>query len=438
MNETFQPFKAGNIYKMRHGNVWATMLLSDALMGGVEYSALEQLRNAMELPGVERFTITPDMHTGYGFPIGSVVESSTHLYPDVVGPDPACSVSLMEVTGIDNLSQADENTRRRILGEMGRRISVGAGMKSVPRQARPLTLHEFKWIIMGQLREKNTWVGNSDYMLYEHLHTTEWKDVWELLRNLLTQGHLGQLGSIGGGNHFVEVQEDENGRVFVMAHFGSRGIGAKGAKFFDEAIEAELAKWGAHPKNKLLYVPSDSRLGRFYYAFQQAMLEWTTHNHRIVQHSVAESIREVLPEAQFNFVGHVPHNFIEERNGKFVGRKGATPAYDNNGIPLLIPGSMGTGSYVLRPGEMAPKLGESVSHGAGRVLSRGKAKETLDQDTINREFAARGVLGNFQNVPLDESHGAYKDVDEVIQSLVDAEVAVVERKLKPVLVLKGT
>jgi len=223
-----------------------------------------------------------------------------------------------------------------------------------------------------------------------------------------------------------------------MSHFGSRGIGAKGAKFFDEAIEAELTKWGAAPKNKLLYVPADSSLGRFYFAFQQAMLEWTTHNHYIVQHSVAEAIQEVLPEAQFNFIGHIPHNFIEQRNEKFVGRKGATPAYDNDGIPLLVPGSMATGSYVLRPGKMAPKLGESVSHGAGRVLSRGKAKEMLDQGTINAEFKTRNVMGNFQNVPLDESHGAYKDVDEVIGALVDAEVAIVEKRLKPVLVLKGT
>lgn len=198
MNE-FQPFKAGNIYKMRHGNVWATMLLSDALMGAVESSALEQLRNSMELPGVERFTVTPDMHTGYGFPIGSVVESSTHLYPDVVGPDPACSVSLMRVNGIKGLSQADKGLRSRILGEMGRRISVGAGHARVPKQSRPITIDEFKWIVQGHFRHEKTWVKNSEYVLYKHARTPEWKSLWDLLSKLMTQAQLGQVGSIGGG-----------------------------------------------------------------------------------------------------------------------------------------------------------------------------------------------------------------------------------------------
>lgn len=163
------------------------------------------------------------------------------------------------------------------------------------------------------------------------------------------------------------------------------------------------------------------------------MLEWTTFNHRVIHEAVSRVVSD-SPE----FLGHVPHNFIELRNGKYVGRKGATPAYDNDGIPLLIPGSMATGSYIMRPGEAAPKLGESVSHGAGRVLSRGAAKKALDQSTVNSEFEALGVVGNFTDVPLDESHGAYKDVDEVINSLVQANVATVELRLKPVVALKGT
>lgn len=235
-------------------------------------------------------------------------------------------------------------------------------------------------------------------------------------------------------NHFVEVQEDENGNNYLMSHFGSRGIGAAGAKWFDGAIEEELKKWNSVvPKDGLTFIPADSELGQLYFMFQQAMLEYTTFNHRVI-HEAASRVISNSPE----FLGHVPHNFIENRNGKYVGRKGATPAYNFDGIPLLIPGSMATGSYVLRPGAKAEKLGESVSHGAGRVLSRGKAKEQLDQELINLEFEEAGVIGNFENVPLDESHGAYKDVDEVIQSLVDAEVAEVEMRLKPVMVLKGT
>jgi tRNA-splicing ligase RtcB len=427
MEKVFEPFKTGNVFKMRHGNVWATFLMSDQIFYTLERSALDQIRNTMELPGVKSLTITPDAHTGYGFAIGSVVESETHLYPDVVGPDPACSVGLSKLPK-DNLSKLSLDEKKLFLEALGNKIGVGRQLSSWG-----LTMKEFLLIINGEMRTSKSWV-NSYPELWKEVGTAEHNKLLELMSSHMTEAMLHQVATIGGGNHFVEIQENDAGESYLMTHFGSRGIGAALAKWFDGAIAEELKKWNGTPKNGLLFVPADSFIGRVYYLFQRAMLEWATFNHYAIHEIVSAELGGNIVE----YLGHVPHNFIELRNGKYVGRKGATPAYEFDGIPLLVPGSMATGSYVLRPGEKASKLGDSVSHGAGRVLSRGKAKEALDQMVVNIEFEEAGVVGNFDDVPLDESHGAYKDVDEVIKSLVDAEVAEVEMRLKPVMVLKGT
>lgn len=423
----FEPFRTGNVFKMRHGNVWATFLMSEQLFYQTEHSAIEQLRNSMELPGVEKITITPDMHTGYGFPIGSVVESSTHLYPDVVGPDPACSVSLSSL-GISHLSQAEN--KGELLNKLSKVIGVGNSSDGTR-----MTMKDFKLVIRGEFRKPKTWVKSYE-PLWQQQASAPFKRLMGLLDRKMSERMLTQLGTIGGGNHFLEICEDEDGNNYVLSHFGSRGIGASIAKWFDGAIAEELKKWNGTPKNGLLFVPVDSELGQMYYMFQLAMLEWATYNHVFVHEAVYKALsnERINPE----FLGHVPHNFIELRNGKYIGRKGATPAYDNDSIPLLVPGSMSTGSYVLRPGENSLELGESVAHGAGRVLSRGKAKSQLVQADVNKSFLASGVVGNFRDVPMDESEFAYKNVDEVVSSLVDAQVATIETRLKPVMVLKGT
>jgi tRNA-splicing ligase RtcB len=224
-----------------------------------------------------------------------------------------------------------------------------------------------------------------------------------------------------------------------MAHFGSRGLGAAGAKMFFELIREDLSarsgrEWGG---DELLFVSAETRLGRLYFMFQQAMLEYTTFNHLEIQGAATRVLCKHLGVEAHEFLGHIPHNFIERRGGRFWQRKGATPAYDNAGIPLLIPGSMSTLSYVLEPGPNAPLFGESVPHGAGRLMSRRQAKRELDQNIVDRQFDEQGVMGSFRHVPLDESYAAYKDVDEVIQAVVEPGIARVVGRLRPVLVLKG-
>ena len=428
------------IYKLKRNGLTVTMLLTQTLFEALEPSALEQLEHALHLPGLERVIITPDVHPGYAVPIGFTAVSKTHLYPDTVGPDPACSVSLscLDYSGFNGL---DKPSRRALINAFEETISVTKRRRKdrVTRQHSSIKFDELWAIVTGERRSAKTWVAqHKPLKLWDAQLLSAFGSLFE---QLVSKSHLGQLGSIGGGNHFLEVQQGDDQKLYVMAHFGSRGLGARGAEYFFKQIRQEMSQALGREVagNELLYVRADSRLGQLYFMFQEAMLEYATYNHRVVQTAATEILCEHLglSESAAEFLGHIPHNFIELKEGAYWQRKGTTPAYNNDGIPLLIPGSMATASYVLAPGPNAATYGESVPHGAGRVLSRKVAKETLEQDNLDREFDARGVMGSFRHVPLDESSAAYKDVDEVIKAVVQSGVAVVINRLRPVLVLKG-
>jgi tRNA-splicing ligase RtcB (3'-phosphate/5'-hydroxy nucleic acid ligase) len=423
------------VHRFRLGGVGVTLLLGDRLLRTVEPSALEQLHDALALPGLEDVVVTPDLHPGYGVPIGFTAVSSTHVYPDTVGPDPACSVSLSRITG-HAFGELDKRARRAILDDLERVVVVDRrrGRTPYPPAIGFETLME---ILTGRHRFPKTWVAS-------HPPLPEWPsrerlgELESILRDLTTPRMLQQIGSIGGGNHFLEVQIGDDGDLYVMAHFGSRGLGAAGSRYFFERIR-DLAPHDGVPvgPGTLLSLRADEPLGELYLMFQHAMLEYATYSHVAVQGAASDVLCRHLGVDAGAFLGHIPHNFIERRDGRYWQRKGATPAYDNDGIPLLIPGSMATTSYVLAPGPNASRYGESVPHGAGRVLSRGEARRTLDQGAMDRAFDAYGVMANFRHVPLDESSAAYKDVDEVIEAVVTPGVALLVNRLRPVLVLKG-
>lgn len=193
--KVFEPFKTGNIYKMKHGNIWATLLFSDSIMGSVEYAALDQLRNVMELPGVKAVVATPDMHFGYGVPIGCTIESETHLFPAVVGPDPACSVALSSL-GPLGLSGESKERKTNLLNEILKHISVHHGR--VEKQYPTLTMKMFKEIIRGEYRGPKAWVNSSD-PLWKSQNESTYKKLMVLFERIMTPKMLEQIGSIGGG-----------------------------------------------------------------------------------------------------------------------------------------------------------------------------------------------------------------------------------------------
>ena len=427
---------ADGVHAFRHAGVDVTLLLTRALLDAMETSAWRQLEGSLALPGLERVIVTPDVHTGYAVPIGFTAVSATHLYPDTVGPDPACSVSLSRLAnpGFETL---DKRARRAILDDLERAVIVDVRHRkgSAPP---PIPFEELLEIVTGRRRGARTWVAASPRL--KEIATSDDRVAFEqLLRELDTTRLRQQLRTIGGGNHFLEVQLGDDGELYVMAHFGSRGLGATGARWFEQRIRDEVVRRQPAPglSDEYLFIPADHPLGRLYLLFQQAMLEYASYNHLQVQEAACEVLSRHLGVGPGTFLGHIPHNFIERKDGRFWQRKGATPGYDNDVIPLLIPGSMATASYVLAPGPNAARYGASVPHGAGRVLSRSAAKRSLDQRAMDEAFDARGVMANFRHVPLDESAAAYKDVSEVIRAVVISGVAEVRRTLRPLLVLKG-
>jgi len=421
MSDIFEPFKAGNIYKMRHGNVWATLVMNDQLFGEYEHGALTQVRNSMELPGIERVSVMPDSHVGYGCAIGTTLESSTHLYPDTVGVDPACSVGMSEIS-FDS-SYLSERDKRNIIADVSRVIGVGNQLRDTGT-----TFSFMKKVVDGMARPEGAWV-NAYEPLWKERSTDAYKNFIELLRDTVTDNMLKQFNTIGSGNHFLAIEKDDTGQHYIVTHFGSRGIGNKLARWFDAAIKKEILAWGGSLSNDLIHVPAYTPLGQLYYTFNRAMLELATYNHHLVHETVAEAMGERIR----NF-SHIPHNFIEYHNGKYVGRKGTIPAYDNNSISMVVLGNMKDGSAVFSPGGMS--YGDSIPHGAGRTMSRGAAKKALDQGAVNLELEEAGVVGNFTDVPIDESAGAYKNFDEIVKVVQETEIGVLKFRTRPVLVWK--
>ncbi|MEA2174968.1 MAG: hypothetical protein QOD00_2560 [Blastocatellia bacterium] len=265
---------------------------------------------------------------------------------------------------------------------------------------------------------------------------------------------LDQLGSLGGGNHFIELQRaEETGTLFVQVHTGSRGFGHGLATNFFELARAERPE--AMTDIDLGYFTPDSKHYKDYLNAVAAGGNFAILNRLVIFEQVSEAFREVFGR-ELDLIYEISHNLVQrewhpEFGDVWVHRKGATRAFpgghpflkgtfwEESGHPVLIPGSNKDYSYILRPLAGAVKSGFSVNHGAGRRLSRGEATRTLSQRAIDDEYRAAGILVNMDGrVPLDEAAPAYKSSEEVVRAVTEAGLAEVEHKLWPLASLKGT
>lgn len=265
---------------------------------------------------------------------------------------------------------------------------------------------------------------------------------------------MSQLGSLGGGNHFIELQRcEETGTLFVQAHTGSRGWGHGLATNYFEMARAEKPE--VITDIDLGYFTPESRHYRDYLNAVAAGGNFAIINRLIIFEQVAEAFREVFG-GELELIYEISHNLVQkERHPEFgevwVHRKGATRAFpaghpalkatmwEETGHPVLIPGSNKDWSYVLRPSDGAVNSGYSVNHGAGRRLSRGEARRSLNQRAIDKEYAEAGILVNTDgHVPLDEAAPCYKASEEVVSAVVGAGLATIEYSLWPLASLKGT
>ena len=277
-----------------------------------------------------------------------------------------------------------------------------------------------------------------------------------------------QLGSVGGGNHFVEMQCDrDSGEVYVMVHCGSRGYGWQTANHFFY----EGAKLRGLPKNRRedSWLHADEPLGQEYWAHHNSAANFAVANRHIIVEGIRAATQEVFG-ADVEVYYEISHNLVQEETlvlpdgttkKGFVHRKGATRAFpaghpdlagtrwEATGHPCLIPGSMYEGAAILFPLPGAHKSACSVNHGSGRLLARGEAKRKLEHKqqriddemaTVQRTFAGvaiEGILSNHRHVPLDECAHVYKDLDEVLAVLEGEGIARVANRLYPVANIKG-
>lgn len=377
----------------------------------IDDNALEQIKSLGNHPFLYKWAaIMPDCHYGKGATIGSVIPMEEVIIPSCVGVDLGCGVCTtktnLKVDDIKpHLEKIDHQIRRSVPMGFNHRKDLSYMDKY------PLS------ILYQSDFEKRVKIVCDTHMMGEYDKVFK------------------QLGTLGGGNHFIELQYDSEGYIYIMIHSGSRNFGLQIANKFIKNAKAETNKYRYRVPKDLDFLHYDSDLGKAYVYQMRVAVEFAYVNRYIMMMCIQDDLQRVFPGVKFEEYINIPHNYasLENHFGKnvWVHRKGATHVTEK--ITGIIPGSMGTKSYIVKgTGDKDSYL--SCSHGAGRVLGRNKAKELLDLEGFQKSM--EGVFSKDINEKhLDESPAAYKNIDEIMEHQKDLVVKEVE--LTPVLNLKG-
>jgi tRNA-splicing ligase RtcB len=451
----------------------ARVFCDDQLLAAIEQDrSLEQLQNVATLPGiVDAALAMPDIHQGYGFPVGTVAATAASdgvVSPGGVGYDINCGVRLLATS----LSADELGDRRRLLvHEIARTVPVGAGRGS----SIVLKRDRFDRVLREGPRALCSMLGvgtEEDVELTESGGCIPGADPASVSDRARRRG-ADQLGTLGSGNHFIELQrvdrilEPETARAFglsadqvtVLIHSGSRGFGHQICTDYVKRMDLALARHGIElPDRQLSCAPISSDEGRDYLGAMAAAANFAWANRQAIAHGVRGAISRTLGDreaGETRQVYDVAHNVAKfERYGGrklCVHRKGATrafppgsdeipSAYAAAGQPVFIPGSMGTSSFVLagQPGAIERAFG-TTCHGAGRSLSRTAARKTVAGAELRRQLEAQGIAvacpsnrGLAEEAPI-----AYKDVERVVAVVERAGLATAVAQLRPIGVVKG-
>jgi len=371
----------------------------------IEDGALEQAKHLAQLPFTfKHVAIMPDAHLGYGMPIGGILATKNVVIPNAVGVDIGCGVQALR-TSLQSISYKDLSLIVEGIKEV---IPVGFNHQKSPQ-------------LIKYLPE----IGNKDSLPIV-------SQEFESARS--------QIGTLGGGNHFIELQEDdEDGKIWVMIHSGSRNIGLKVANYYNKLAKYYNKHWYSSVPTEwdLAFLPISSPEGHLYWREMNYCVNFAVMNRDLMMANIKSKIAEIMGDFVCLNVYDIAHNYASFENhfkqNVIVHRKGATRAY--NGEVGLIPGSQGTQSYVVR-GKGNPMSFKSCSHGAGRKMGRNLARKSLDLKTEQEKLNKRHILHSLNSVKdLDEAPGAYKDIDKVIFNQRD--LVEVMTKLKPLAVVKG-
>jgi tRNA-splicing ligase RtcB len=435
------------------GNVPVRLFLTQKLLTEAEPTLYRQIVNATRFPGTRMVVITPDVHFGYGVPVGAVIVTDREQGAVALGPvgfDIGCGMMSAKSEVAAELATPDR--KLEFNREVSRRVSLGAGGKSV--KLGRVDEKELQELVRGGAEYYTAKFGAGFDRSSAERHRIPVDDKWDIPwggRGRPERG-LEQLGSLGGGNHFIELQKcTSSGKLFVQVHTGSRGFGHGLATNYFDMAKAENP---ALSELDLGYFTPQSRHFRDYLNAVAAGGNYAILNRLIIYEQIAEAFRKVF-QADLELVYEISHNLVQsephpELGDVWVHRKGATRAFpaghpalrgtrwEATGHPVLIPGSNRDYSYILTPEASAVKSAYSVNHGAGRRMSRGEAMRQLDQHKVNEQYRREGILVNLDGeVPLDESAQCYKSSEEVIGAVVDAGLARVAHRLWPLCSIKG-
>jgi tRNA-splicing ligase RtcB len=438
--------------------------------------SLEQAVNAATLPGlVGRVIVMPDVHQGYGFPIGGVAATQLPdgvISPGAIGYDINCGVRLLA-------SRIEYDAAEKYLPDLAtalyRNCPSGVGEKG----SVPLTSAELDQVC----REGARWALREGYARQQDLQRTEEFGCIEgaqpehVSARAKDRGRP-QLGTLGAGNHFVEVDVVDQvfdrqaasvlglseGGLVAQIHCGSRGFGHQVCTDYVHEFQGAVKRYGIHlPDRELVCAPLSSPEGQRYLGAMKAAANFAFCNRQVLAYHIRRSFEETLAgkinDWDLHQVYDIAHNMgkVEthvvggEKLSVCVHRKGATrafgpgfeglpPEYQPIGQPVLVPGSMGTASWVLlgTAGSMAQSFG-STCHGAGRLMSRSQAKREIRGDKLRQELEAEGISVRAGSMPglAEEAPAAYKDVDQVVEVVSKAGIAKKVARLRPVAVVKG-
>ena len=463
-----------NIYEIpKQGkmNVPGIIFASEKILNAIKQDkTIEQIKNVACLPGILKASIVlADAHQGYGFPIGGVAIFDLDkgvISPGGVGYDINCGVRLLKT----NLTKKDIlKKQKEVVEAIYRKIPSGVGRGGKFNMSKD----ELKKILIGgakYLVEKGYGV-KEDYLHIEEEGCMKGAEIDKVSERAMKRG-IGQLGTLGAGNHFLEVQfvdeifDNEIAKVFglkkdqvtIMIHCGSRGLGHQVASDYIKKMEEEYG-FEDLPDRELINAPIKSKLGRDYFGAMAASINFAFANRQLITHWIREEINFLFPKVKIDVLYDVCHNIAKFEeciiDGKkklvCIHRKGATRSfgpgkkeipedYKKIGQPVIIPGSMGTASYLL----VGTKKSEEISfgstvHGAGRIFSRSRALKELSGEQVKRDLNKKGIevkAGSLKSL-AEEAPEVYKDIDEVVKVVDELGISKKVVKLKPLVVVKG-
>ena len=437
---------------------------------------IQQAINVSTIPGIQGSSVVlPDGHEGYGFPVGGVAAMDAKegmISPGGVGYDINCGVRLLRT----NLNENDVRPKlKELISDLFNSIPSGVGSKGAiklsPSQLDEVLVKGVPWAVengYGRTEDVNVCEENG------HMENADPNKVSDKAR----KRGAPQLGSLGSGNHFLEIQKvaeihDENaakimgiekGTVTILTHCGSRGFGHQVCSDYLRISEQALKKYGVTlPDRELACVPNSSEEGESYRKAMFAALNFAWSNRQMITHWTRKSFERVLKQSEsdlgMDLVYDVAHNIAKVEKHKVDGqlksvvvhRKGATRAfpahrdeipqkYREIGQPVFIPGSMGTSSWILlgQPNSMNITFG-STAHGAGRTMSRTRARKNYTESQVKKYLTDKGIVVKAltRDGVVEEAPQAYKDVDSIVNVSHELGIATKVAKLLPIGVIKG-